>query len=36
VDTFVIDTPAGDAATHPKGPETLSALRDAGVEIILA
>ncbi|MFD3805977.1 DeoR/GlpR family DNA-binding transcription regulator [Streptomyces sp. NPDC058611] len=36
VDTFVTDTAADDAATHPKGPETLSALRDAGVDIVLA
>ncbi|MDJ0344131.1 DeoR/GlpR family DNA-binding transcription regulator [Streptomyces sp. H10-C2] len=36
VDTFVTDTAADDVATHPKGPETLTALRDAGVDIVLA
>ncbi|MGY0231750.1 DeoR/GlpR family DNA-binding transcription regulator [Longispora urticae] len=36
VDTFVTDTAADDPATHPMGPETLAALREAGVETILA
>ncbi|QMU76359.1 DeoR/GlpR transcriptional regulator [Streptacidiphilus sp. PB12-B1b] len=35
-DVFVTDTAADDAATHPQGPETLAALRDAGVGIVLA
>lgn len=34
-DVFVTDTAADDPATHPKGPETLAALRDAGVDLIL-
>ncbi|MGW0364518.1 DeoR/GlpR family DNA-binding transcription regulator [Streptomyces sp. NPDC002990] len=36
VDTFVTDTAADDGGTHPSGPETLSALRDAGVDIVLS
>ncbi|GAA1349373.1 DeoR/GlpR family DNA-binding transcription regulator [Streptomyces beijiangensis] len=36
VDTFVTDTAADDPGTHPRGPETLQALRDAGVETELA
>ncbi|WP_386778899.1 DeoR/GlpR family DNA-binding transcription regulator [Longispora fulva] len=36
VDTFVTDAAADDPDTHPMGPETLTALRDAGVEIVLA
>jgi len=34
--TFVTDEAAADAGTHPNGPQTLDALRDAGVETILA
>jgi DeoR/GlpR family transcriptional regulator of sugar metabolism len=34
--TFVTDVAAADAGTHPNGPRTLDALRDAGVETILA
>jgi DeoR/GlpR family transcriptional regulator of sugar metabolism len=30
--TFVTDEAAADAATHPNGPRTLDALREAGVE----
>jgi DeoR/GlpR family transcriptional regulator of sugar metabolism len=33
--TFVIDEAGADASTHPYGPQTLDALRDAGVETIL-
>ena len=33
--TFVTDEAAADAGTHPNGPQTLDALRDAGVETIL-
>ena len=29
--TFVTDAAAADAGTHPNGPQTLDALRDAGV-----
>ncbi|GAA1269523.1 DeoR/GlpR family DNA-binding transcription regulator [Kitasatospora nipponensis] len=36
VQTFVTDTAAEDAATHPQGPQTLAALRDAGVHTTLA
>ncbi|MFJ2738745.1 DeoR/GlpR family DNA-binding transcription regulator [Streptomyces sp. NPDC087440] len=36
VGTFVTDTAAEDATTHPHGPQTLAALRDAGVHTILA
>ena len=36
VDTFVTDEAGADAATHPSGPRTLDALRDAGVETVLA
>jgi DeoR/GlpR family transcriptional regulator of sugar metabolism len=36
VHTFVTDTAAQDPDTHPNGPETLTALRDAGVETLLA
>ncbi|MFF1911528.1 DeoR/GlpR family DNA-binding transcription regulator [Streptomyces sp. NPDC058239] len=36
VDVFVTDSAAQDAATHPNGPLTLSALRDAGVGTVLA
>ncbi|WP_412538321.1 DeoR/GlpR family DNA-binding transcription regulator [Longispora sp. K20-0274] len=36
VDTFVTDVAADDGDTHPMGPGTLTALRDAGVEIVLA
>ncbi|MGR6971679.1 DeoR/GlpR family DNA-binding transcription regulator [Streptomyces cynarae] len=36
VDTFVTDEAAADEATHPSGPRTLDALRDAGVETVLA
>ncbi|OKI28851.1 DeoR/GlpR family DNA-binding transcription regulator [Streptomyces sp. CB03911] len=36
VDTFVTDTAAKDAATHPNGPQTLAALREAGVHTVLA
>ncbi|MFG1997965.1 DeoR/GlpR family DNA-binding transcription regulator [Spirillospora sp. NPDC048911] len=36
VNGFVTDTTAEDAATHPSGPQTLDALRDAGVEVLLA
>ncbi|WP_188188993.1 DeoR/GlpR family DNA-binding transcription regulator [Nonomuraea sp. SYSU D8015] len=36
VHTFVTDTAAQNADTHPNGPETLAALRDAGVETVLA
>ncbi|MGW0574482.1 DeoR/GlpR family DNA-binding transcription regulator [Streptomyces sp. NPDC002920] len=32
---FVTDAAAADAGTHPRGPETLDALREAGVEIHL-
>jgi DeoR family fructose operon transcriptional repressor len=35
-DTFVTDDGAADDGTHPNGPQTLDALRDAGVETILA
>ncbi|MFG6191657.1 DeoR/GlpR family DNA-binding transcription regulator [Nonomuraea sp. JJY05] len=35
VDRFVTDAAAEDAATHPNGPQTLHALREAGVETIL-
>jgi DeoR/GlpR family transcriptional regulator of sugar metabolism len=34
-DVFVTDEAARDAGTHPNGPQTLDALRDAGVETIL-
>ncbi|MFB9717275.1 DeoR/GlpR family DNA-binding transcription regulator [Planobispora longispora] len=36
VHTFVTDDAARDPATHPSGPPTLTALRDAGVETLLA
>ncbi|GGP32492.1 DeoR/GlpR family DNA-binding transcription regulator [Streptomyces melanogenes] len=36
VHTFVTDAAAEDTATHPGGPATLKALRDAGVETVLA
>ncbi|MFI0446722.1 DeoR/GlpR family DNA-binding transcription regulator [Actinomadura sp. 6N118] len=36
VHAFVTDTAAEDAGTHPGGPQTLDALRDAGVDILLA
>ncbi|MFD1939458.1 MULTISPECIES: DeoR/GlpR family DNA-binding transcription regulator [Nonomuraea] len=36
VGTFVTDSAAGDAGTHPNGPETLAALREAGVRTVLA
>lgn len=36
VGTFVTDTAGDDGATHPKGPETLTAMRDAGVQVVLA
>jgi DeoR/GlpR family transcriptional regulator of sugar metabolism len=35
VDCFVTDAAADDAATHPNGPQTLQALREAGVETVL-
>ena len=35
-DCFVTDEAAADADTHPNGPLTLQALREAGVETILA
>jgi DeoR/GlpR family transcriptional regulator of sugar metabolism len=35
VHRFVTDKAAEDAATHPSGPETLEALRDAGVDSVL-
>ncbi|MDH6577765.1 DeoR/GlpR family DNA-binding transcription regulator [Kitasatospora sp. MAP5-34] len=35
VSTFVTDTAAADIATHPSGPETLTALREAGVSTLL-
>ncbi|TMR99824.1 DeoR/GlpR family DNA-binding transcription regulator [Nonomuraea basaltis] len=36
VDAFVTDTAAEDPATHPGGPETLKAMREAGVDVVLA
>ncbi|MFG2195940.1 DeoR/GlpR family DNA-binding transcription regulator [Streptomyces sp. NPDC048639] len=36
VDAFVTDTAAEDAGTHPGGPPTLQALREAGVDTRLA
>ncbi|MEU6083324.1 DeoR/GlpR family DNA-binding transcription regulator [Streptomyces sp. NPDC047108] len=36
VDAFVTDTAAEDAGTHPGGPQTLQALREAGVDTHLA
>lgn len=36
VHCFVTDSAAQDADTHPSGPQTLQALRDAGVEALLA
>ncbi|MEU8508345.1 DeoR/GlpR family DNA-binding transcription regulator [Streptomyces brevispora] len=36
VDDFVTDTAAEDSATHPNGPQTLTALHDAGVRTTLA
>ncbi|WP_406458380.1 DeoR/GlpR family DNA-binding transcription regulator [Streptomyces sp. NBC_00876] len=36
VDDFVTDAAAEDPATHPNGPATLTALRDAGVHLTLA
>ncbi|NRQ38665.1 DeoR/GlpR transcriptional regulator [Nonomuraea sp. NN258] len=36
VDAFVTDSAADDAGTHPNGPRTLKALRDAGVDTHLA
>ncbi|MCX4751116.1 DeoR/GlpR family DNA-binding transcription regulator [Kitasatospora sp. NBC_01287] len=36
VDTFVTDAAAADDATHPAGPRTLQALREAGVDTLLA
>ncbi|MFI1913960.1 hypothetical protein [Nocardia sp. NPDC020380] len=36
VDTFVTDESAADADTHPGGPRTLEALREANVEILFA
>jgi DeoR/GlpR family transcriptional regulator of sugar metabolism len=35
VDVFVTDTAAGNPATHPRGPATVKALRDAGVDVHL-
>ncbi len=35
VHAFATDKAGGDATTHPNGPQTLDALRDAGVETIL-
>ncbi|WP_331767290.1 DeoR/GlpR family DNA-binding transcription regulator [Embleya sp. NBC_00896] len=35
VDTFVTDTAATDPRTHPGGPATLEALREAGVHTVL-
>ncbi|WP_349362146.1 hypothetical protein [Streptomyces sp. H27-C3] len=35
VDTFVTDSAADDLATHPNGPETLAAMWDADVDIVL-
>jgi DeoR/GlpR family transcriptional regulator of sugar metabolism len=35
VHTFVTDAAADDPATHPSGPQTLDALREAGVETLL-
>ncbi|GKQ40324.1 DeoR/GlpR family DNA-binding transcription regulator [Streptomyces sp. A012304] len=35
VHTFVTDAAAADPATHPGGPQTLDALREAGVETLL-
>ncbi|MEU8627212.1 hypothetical protein [Streptomyces sp. NPDC048669] len=36
VDGFVTDAAAEDPATHPNGPQTLTALRDEGVRTTLA
>ncbi|MGI5285417.1 DeoR/GlpR family DNA-binding transcription regulator [Nonomuraea polychroma] len=36
VHAFVTDSAADDADTHPSGPQTLKALRDAGVDVHLA
>jgi DeoR family fructose operon transcriptional repressor len=36
VHVFVTDEAGDDGSTHPNGPQTLDALRDAGVETILA
>ncbi|MFI6504872.1 DeoR/GlpR family DNA-binding transcription regulator [Nonomuraea typhae] len=36
VGSFVTDAAAADDATHPSGPQTLDALRDAGVDVHLA
>ncbi|MFF7857467.1 DeoR family transcriptional regulator [Streptomyces sp. NPDC007904] len=36
VDQFVTDAAADDLQTHPNGPSTLQALREAGVEVRLA
>jgi DeoR/GlpR family transcriptional regulator of sugar metabolism len=36
VHTFVTDTAARDPATHPGGPQTLRAMREAGVDTVLA
>lgn len=33
---FVTDNAAEDGRTHPGGPRTLDALREAGVETVLA
>jgi len=35
VNRFVTDEAAADAGTHPNGPQTLDALRDAGIETVL-
>ena len=35
-DIFVTDEAAADVGTHPNGPQTLDALREAGVETMLA
>jgi DeoR/GlpR family transcriptional regulator of sugar metabolism len=35
VHVFVTDEAGDDGSTHPNGPQTLDALRDAGVETIL-
>ncbi|MFF1969615.1 DeoR/GlpR transcriptional regulator, partial [Streptomyces sp. NPDC058232] len=36
VHRFVTDNAAEDGGTHPGGPQTLDALREAGVETVLA
>lgn len=35
VDVFVTDAAGADEDTHPSGPQTLAALRDAGVQTTL-